>query len=566
MGGHMGESRHHECTNRHNHHFPWNAVQLYHWTRLAICSIAVALAGMTSPAAAQTADACKKLNDELVALGKATPRYEKEKSTLEAAGAAAGTAADKAFQFALDELATKPSPLLVNMGERLSSPGETLVTFEDKRIDALPDASKVCVRAFFWRDGSDKWDDVSLRQVFVSEKSSDKPKRLNVIFDVVQLPSTTRSAKVKYLFVGALADATPAISFSHAETVPVTNKWWALVVALLFVAAFYVLLAIITYNEDTHSVKGPAWLAYTLSPIRISAAWFGEASMSQVQLLVFTFIVAGLLFYHWWTSRVLSELSTNLLMLVGISAVGTGASKFAQNVKTSLNDQTARYLIGKGWYNWDPIPARSHATLRKLLLTDGRLDIYKFQMAIFTVVVACYVISAGQASLVDVKISDTMLYLIGISQGVYVGGKAVTDRTTDLEAAVQKMIDLDSQIRDAEAKLAPGAARPPELAALYDQYAKAAATAAVEFTALQNRKFPTKFDFAKRRVNDLGPQVSALQAKVKGGAELTSDEQALQKEFEQVDVTAKEFAAFKEPDRVLAVQDIKNIDPTVLKP
>ena len=79
-----------------------------------------------------------------------------------------------------------------------------------------------------------------------------------------------------------------------------------------------------------------------------------------------------------------------------------------------------------------------HATLRNLLLTDGRLDVYKFQMAIFTVVVACYVASSGQTSLGDVKISDTMLYLIGISQGVYVGGKAVTDRTTDLEERGQE--------------------------------------------------------------------------------------------------------------------------------
>ena len=178
-------------------------------------------------------------------------------------------------------------------------------------------------------------------------------------------------------------------------------------------------------------------------------------------------------------------------------------------------------------------------------------------MAIFTIVVACYVISAGYTSLVDVKISDTMLYLIGISQGVYVGGKAVTDRTTDLEVAVQKMIELEDKIR---------AASPPEQA-LYDQYAKAARRiAAIEFTALQNRKFPTKYDAANQTVRSLGPQATALKTKAGDGTALTAEEQRAVKEFDQADMTAKEFAAYGKPAQDIAVQDPKNIDPTVLKP
>jgi hypothetical protein len=564
----MEKSRPHEWTNRCSHQFAWHAVQLHHWTRLAICSIitAVALALSGWPAAAQQ-DACKKLDEALLQRGMDTATYKAEKTELAKTGKPE-PGNDRARQLALDELATQQSSLQANMGKSQSGPGETVATFEDKRIADLQDATKVCVRAFRRPSGSNDWNVVPVRKVFVTEKAGDTPKRLNVALTIDKPAGITflsPSRRFTYVLVGALGDASP-ISFSHAEIVSVISKWCAIALTLLFVLVSYLFLVIVTYNNETRSLEGPAWLAYTLSPIRISAAWFGEASMSQVQLLVFTFMVAGLLFYHWLISRVLSEMSIDLLTLIGISAVGAGASKFAQTVKTSLKDQTARYLIGKGWYNWEPISARSHATLGKLLLTDGRLDIYKFQMAIFTVIVACYVISAGQANLVDVRISDTMLYLIGISQGVYVGGKAVTDRTTDLEAAVQKMIDLDSQIRALEAKLAPGAARPSELVALDDQYAKAAATAAVEFTALQNRKFPTKFDFAKRKVNDLGARVSALQTKVKGGATPTSDEQALEKEFEQVDMTAKEFEAFKEPERDIAVQDIKNIDPTVLKP
>ena len=524
-------------------------VHLVGWS-LAV-AVMIALGGTISPAGAQ--DACQRLDEELVLKrGAALLSDENEKRALETKKWAEPTIAEKAKKLALNAYAGSSSTLLVRTSQRLSSPGEGLATFEDKRIDELRDASKVCIKAFSRSAGSDEdWKVVPLRQVYVSEKIGDKPKRLNAIFDV-----ESPQGKTDYLFVGVLSDAATATLFSHSEKkVSVTSKWCARVAALGFVAAFYLILVWVTYTKETNEVKGPRWLAYTFSPIRISSAWFGEASMSQVQLLIFTFIVAGLLFYHWWTSWVLSELSANLLMLIGISAVGTAASKFAQTVKTSLNDQTARYLIGKGWYGWELIPAQNRATLSHLLLTDGRLDIYKFQMAIFTIVVACYVISVGQASLGDVKISETMLYLIGISQGVYVGGKAVTDRTTDLEAAVQKMIELEDKIHAAKT--------PDEKKSLYDEYAKAATTAASEFAHLQNRRFPTKFDVARRRLDELKQKISALKEK----KEPTPEDQALAKEHEQAaGMTAKELTAWEGTPKDDTVQKIENIDPTVLKP
>ena len=87
-------------------------------------------------------------------------------------------------------------------------------------------------------------------------------------------------------------------------------------------------------------------------------------------------------------------------------------------------------------------------------------------------VVAAYVVSSGQNDLGDVKISDTMLYLIGISQGVYVGGKAITDRTTRIEDAVKKLKQLEPLIAD-PAKLA--------------EYRAAELTAKSEFASLYQR-------------------------------------------------------------------------------
>lgn len=546
------------------------AVQLHCRTGFAVSSfvlaVVVALAAMTSPGLAQI-DTCKKLDNELVEQGKGSLTAE-EKQALATPGPATAAALQKAGQATITALARNSSTLLGNLSKWLSGPGDASISFQENRIGELKDASKVCIRAFALREGAATWEPVRINQVYLTEKSGDKPARLNASFEVDK-PSKAWT-HVQYLFVGALSDTTPpVIAFSHSDSVSVISNACAVIAALAFIAVFYLILAWATYTEETQSLEGPAWFAYTFSPIRISAAWFGEASMSQVQLLVFTLIVSGLLFYHWLAAGVLSDISANLLMLIGISAVGTGASKFAQTVKTRLNDKTARYLIGKGWYGWELIPPRSHATLHKLLLTDGRLDIYKFQMAIFTVVVACYVVSAGYANLVDVKISDTMLYLIGISQGVYVGGKAVTDRTTDLEASVQKMIELEDKM----ALLRVAGAVPDDVKAQYDlllkEYAKAAESAVVEFTSLQNRKFPTKFDLflaADTKMKEMRPRVTTLREKIAAGTPLTTDEQALDDEFTRTEMTAKELAAYKKPASDHALQEIENIDPAVLRP
>jgi hypothetical protein len=310
--------------------------------------------------------------------------------------------------------------------------------------------------------------------------------------------------------VGVIADATPT-NFSYFVKTTVTSRRTSAFLAWTFAAIFYGFLAWTTYNDDAKSQRGLKGLAYALSPIRISAAWYGEASVAQLQVLLFTFIVAARLFDLWLSTGGLSDVSKDLLTLLGISAVGGVGSKFTQTLKTGLKEETAGYLMAKDWYNWQSVPAREHATLHNLLLTDDRLDVYKFQMAIFTVVVAGYVISSSETSLGEVKISETILYLIGISQGVYVAGKAVTDRTTDLEDAVKKLIDLEPKIRDLDQKiLAAGTPPPADLTAerttLAEQYKGAAKTAAIEFAWLQHRYYPTAAGTSTTNIDDIDPK------------------------------------------------------------
>jgi hypothetical protein len=242
----MGKSHHHEWINRRSH-FAWSAAQLCYWTRLTICSIAVAVAlAWTGSLAAAQQEVCKNLD--------------------------AALKDEKASPPKLNELAATPSPMRVKTSEFASGSAEAIVTFEDSRIGT--DMSKVCVKAFArltrtneWEPLKD-WEPATVRRVFVTEKAGDTPRRLNVVLKIEEPKDVTvlsPSRKFDYLLVGVLGDTSP-ISFSYAQTISVMSKSAAVMLAVLFVLGFYLFLVYITYNDDTRSLDGPGWFAYTFQP------------------------------------------------------------------------------------------------------------------------------------------------------------------------------------------------------------------------------------------------------------------------------------------------------------
>lgn len=415
------------------------------------------------------------------------------------------------LRYTVNVLVSKLSPFAAEVhNAKLANGTQASVTFEGDRFKQIKDSDvgKVCLRVIAL-SGSNPY--AKIEQVNLFEKGQDKG--LKIAFKVEASPIRWYWpwATVDYLVFGVIDDPSqspPSLPtyFSHRATFKAADYWVTAVLSVVFLAVFYLALACVTYPskedltksgepkdaknaDDPKKIEKPdemkepvggQWLLFFLSPVRISAAWFGEASMSQLQVLIFTFVVAGLMLNIFLRTESLTELSMDVLKLIGISAVGTVGAKLTQTLKTGLKPETAGYLIAKGWYQWELRPIALTANFRQLLLTDKRLDIYKFQMLIFTAIVALYILSAGQTTLEGVKISDTMIYLLGISQLVYVGGKAVTDRTTDLEDAVAKM-------RELEPKLKGGAGTPDEKA----EYQKAEETAAEEFAFLQNRIRPT---------------------------------------------------------------------------
>ncbi|WP_256078365.1 hypothetical protein [Massilia sp. YIM B04103] len=239
------------------------------------------------------------------------------------------------------------------------------------------------------------------------------------------------------------------VYFGRKLALTVSNKSSSVLAALLFATAFYLIAA-----AAAPAPQLPGWRSACtrLLPWKISS---GQASLSQLQMLVFTLIVATLLFYQWLRTGLLQDISSDLLYLIGISTVGAASTQITTSVKKTLETDSYAYAQQLGWFNAPPAGPARRPRAREMLMTEQRFDIYKFQMLVFTFVIAAYVIASGADQLGHLQISATLLALMGMSQGAYVGGHATADNLRPLQEQLQGMLSLqqryqasnDAQIR-----------------------------------------------------------------------------------------------------------------------
>lgn len=272
--------------------------------------------------------------------------------------------------------------------------------------------------------------------------------------------------------------------FGRRLDLVVSSRYGAACVALSFAAAFYLMaagaVAAVARREIGEAGRGwrAAWLR--LMPWNILSD-SGQTALSQLQMLLFTLIIATLLFYQWLRTGLLQELSTDLLYLIGISTVGAAGSQVTAAFKKGLERKVYDYVQQLGWFTAPALRPRRVAAA-ELLMTDRRFDANKFQMLVFTFVIAAYVIEAGASELDTLHISSTMLTLMGISQGAYVGGHAASDTLATLQHQLLGMRSLQERyLKTADAGIQ---------AELERRFAQAAARAAAMFGAMFGREVP----------------------------------------------------------------------------
>ncbi|MES2743506.1 MAG: hypothetical protein V4754_21510 [Pseudomonadota bacterium] len=286
------------------------------------------------------------------------------------------------------------------------------------------------------------------------------------------------------------ADGAGRVYFGREVRLVVSGKGHSVVAAVLFALCCYVLAATAVpvsagrlpgaRGRRARAAVARLGLARLL-PWNIAGA-NGQASLSQLQMLVFTLIVATLLFYQWLRTGLLQEISTDLLYLIGISTAGTAATQVATSIRKDLDPAIYQYVQQLGWFTAPLAPAHGKASASGLLMSNKRFDIYKFQMLVFTFVIAAYVIASGANELGNIRISATLLALMGMSQGAYVGGRAAADVLTPLQDQLRGMHTLQQRCQ------ASTDARVTE--PLRRQFRQAAAQAGAMFGRMFGRDLP----------------------------------------------------------------------------
>jgi hypothetical protein len=266
------------------------------------------------------------------------------------------------------------------------------------------------------------------------------------------------------------------------EWFAVSDGLFSFVVALCVVLLAYVVSVL---------ALGRVGNAYSWNPVYLTSDRSDRASLSQLQIYCFTLIVFGLLTYGLLRIALLSEISGDVLQLLGISAAGAAGANVAEQMKKRLSYDNWAWLRNHGWLTayesgvGQPADT-SRARWGDLLKTNGDFDVYSFQLAVFSLVVAYALLTADIEHLATFTIPANLKALLGLSNVVYIGGKAINPgsvaeldkKVTDLRSAELSWLgQVDTIVRPLAdgAKLSAAIAAAPEKYRAYIGLAREAA-------------------------------------------------------------------------------------------
>jgi len=244
------------------------------------------------------------------------------------------------------------------------------------------------------------------------------------------------------------------------------NVWYG-IAATIILGVFYLFAAL---TRETTEVSG-----WRFSPIVITAGVFGRASIANLQIFFFSLIVFWALFYTVLKDGSLAELSSDVLLLLGVGAAGTAGAKITAIQKGRLSYLNWAWLKRKKWIRQDIGRMRRPPKWSDLVTSDDTFDVFKFQNVVVTLIVGIALLYAGltgsgaetqganggATGLADFEIGDSLLGLLGLSQVAYVGGKAVssTSPVQELDKALKELRKLEDTFTHSVAQ--SWAAAPP---------------------------------------------------------------------------------------------------------
>ena len=211
------------------------------------------------------------------------------------------------------------------------------------------------------------------------------------------------------------------------------------------------LLVMVLYAFAVNAVKHLWEHELSLNPLKLVADPTGRASLSAIQVLFFTIIVVWLATYWALQERTLVPIDNSLLALLGIASAGSLLGRGADTARFRVSGENWSWAKQKGWIKNDFTQNSSNRKPKSsdLITSDSGLDVARFQAVGFSLVIGITLLYEGATAsdsnaFSQFTIDDAYLTLIGISQGVYVGGKVVRGNLiADLNAKLDKVRPLE---------------------------------------------------------------------------------------------------------------------------
>lgn len=171
------------------------------------------------------------------------------------------------------------------------------------------------------------------------------------------------------------------------------NGWWLAGWALLF--AFAIVL-FVKYARSSDIIRDTGTLP-------AGATGRKSFSLARTQMAVWTFVVAGALVFIFLVTWNENTLTNGILVLLGISSGTTLLAATADGT--------------------NPAPQVTQGFLNDLLTDGAGPSPHRYQMVLFTVILAVIFVVKVASNLVMPEFDATLLGLMGISNGTYLGFK-----------------------------------------------------------------------------------------------------------------------------------------------
>lgn len=219
-------------------------------------------------------------------------------------------------------------------------------------------------------------------------------------------------ADVRILVVAKDKDGNFQIFADVAHAIGITNPLTAIAIALGTALLAFALLSFVSHRRLKRFGHGD------LDPlIRIVATPDGYASLSHLQMVLWTFVVAASAVYVMVLSGELIQITTGTLVLLGISGavtVGSMLHDTAQDAKAQAAGVPPPAEPRKP--RWSDLVVSESGAQRAI-------DITRVQMLYFTLITAAFVVTRVVSTYVIPEIPDGFQILMGISNAVYIGSK-----------------------------------------------------------------------------------------------------------------------------------------------